>query len=117
MAPVVGTVPVGDIPAATGALSSLEPAKAFRVVMDGRRIAGVVAASADGSVAPGTPVIRNFTIVRNDDFLQAVVCRMSRKLHPVALVIKTKGVPRPEDVLGVVTRNEIAGTIMSDFVN
>jgi CIC family chloride channel protein len=90
-------------------------ARAFRVVADGRHVVGVIAADEDGSCIDGAPLLRSFIIARHDDFLQAVIRRMNRHAAPIAIVVDTKRVPRPENVIGVITPNEIAGTVMRDF--
>ena len=63
-----------------------------------------------GDVAP-----RNFTIVREDDIVFDVIDRMWRKKADMALVIRTRGVPRPRDVLGVITKEHVADSVASSI--
>ncbi len=58
---------------------------------------------------------RNFTIVREDDVVFDVIDRMWRKKADMALVIRTRGVPRPDDVLGVITKEHVADSVASSI--
>ena len=63
-----------------------------------------------GEVAP-----RNFTIVREDDVVFDVIDRMWRKKADMALVVRTRGVSRPGDVLGVITKEHVADSVASSI--
>jgi len=115
MARVVGNVQLSTLTPRAETSWSLTVGNAFLVVLDGQRIIGVIPAGEDGSYSPTSPILRDFTVVREDDFLQAIVRRMTKKKQSVALVIKGGGVPRAQKVMGVVTRNEIANAMMADF--
>ena len=58
--------------------------------------------------------ITSFTVARGDDFLQSVMQRMTRKNRRIALVLSGRGLPGRNNVAGVITRDEIAGTVMND---
>jgi CIC family chloride channel protein len=115
MTKIVGVTPLGELAVAPERRAVPGAARAFRVVADGRHVVGVIAAGEDGSSVDGAPLLRSFIIARHDDFLQAVIRRMNRHAAPLAIVVDTKRVPRPENVIGVITPNEIAGTVMKDF--
>ena len=71
-----------------------------------------------GTVDAGEEILtRNFVIARSDSFIRDVMARMSHSPRGarLAIVVDRKGVPRPEDVLGIVTRSSIAETIISDL--
>ncbi len=63
-----------------------------------------------GEVAPHT-----FTIVRADDIVFDVIDRMWRKKADMALVVAGKGVPRPGDVLGVITKEHVADSVAASI--
>ena len=63
-----------------------------------------------GDVAP-----RNFTIVREDDVVFDVIDRMWRKTADMALVVRTRGIPRPGDVLGVITKEHVADSVANSI--
>ncbi len=53
----------------------------------------------------------NFTIVRENDVAFEVIQRVWRKRAVMALVIRGRGVPRPEDVVGVITKEHVADSV------
>jgi CIC family chloride channel protein len=53
----------------------------------------------------------NFTIVREDDVVFEVIQRIWRKRAVMALVVSGRGVPRPERVLGVITKEHVADSV------
>ncbi|MEO8560213.1 MAG: chloride channel protein [Rhodospirillales bacterium] len=115
MARVVGSVELQALTPRAETGWSPTSGNAFLVVIDAQRVVGVIPAGQDGSYSPTAPILRDFTVVRDDDFLQAIMRRLTRKRRAVALVIKGGGVPRASKVLGVITRTEIANAMMADF--
>jgi hypothetical protein len=41
--------------------------------------------------------------------------RMSQRGHVATLILREGRTPRPDNVVGVVTRDDIVGTILADF--
>jgi hypothetical protein len=85
-------------------------------VRDGGRIAGL--AQVGGTVdADEATITRDFIVTRSNAFIRDVMSRMSHspRKPKLAIVTDRPGVPRPEDVLGVVTRETIADTIIADL--
>jgi CIC family chloride channel protein len=67
---------------------------------------------------PGSFTLRdiathNFTIVHEDDIVYDVIRRLWRKQAIMALVLSGHGVPRPEHVLGVITKEHVADSVAS----
>ena len=56
---------------------------------------------------------RNFTIVREDDIVFDVIQRIWRKQAVMALVVRGSGMPRPEDMVGVITKEHVADSVAS----
>jgi CIC family chloride channel protein len=114
MKPVRGIVTEAElIDATTGARGGEE---GYLIVRDGGRIAGL--ARVGGTVDTDEATItRDFVITRSSDFIRDAMSRMSRspRKPKLAIVVDRPGVPRPEDVLGVVTRESIADTIIADL--
>ena len=91
-------------------------------VTEGNRIIGVLRVNtalrrapdgARSSVTLGDLASRNFTIVREDDIVFDVIQRIWRKNAVMALVVRGRGVPRPEDVAGVITKEHVADSVAS----
>ena len=91
------------------------------IAVTGQRITGAIrinTALRQGleSAHAGVPLrdiaARNFTIAREDDIVFDVIARMSRRGSPLALVVRgTRRVPRPDDILGVITKDQIADSV------
>ncbi|MEZ5832575.1 MAG: chloride channel protein [Dongiaceae bacterium] len=89
------------------------------VVADGERILGVLrintalrhASEAGSGAALRELASRNFTIVREDDIVFDVIQRMWRRHATMALVTRNRGVPRPADVAGVITKEHVADSV------
>jgi len=60
-------------------------------------------------------VSRNFTIVREDDIVFDVIRRIWGKGAVMALVVRGRGVPRPENVAGVITKEHVADSVASSI--
>jgi chloride channel protein, CIC family len=53
----------------------------------------------------------NFTIVREDDVAFEVIQRIWRKRAVMALVVSGRGVPRPDKIIGVITKEHVADSV------
>jgi len=62
-------------------------------------------------VSLGDVAYRNFTIVRDNDSALEVIRRMWRKQAIMAVVMRGRTVPRPEDILGVITKEHVADSV------
>jgi len=90
------------------------------VVVDGRRILGVLRVNTSlrqASEGAGSAIklrdiaSRNFAVVREDDVVFDVIRRIWRKRALMAIVVCGRGVPRPESVAGVITREHVAESV------
>ncbi len=90
------------------------------VITHGGRIFGVLRVNTSlrptsGSVVPGVALgdlaSRAFTIVRDNDVAFDVIRRMWRRRATMALVVRGRGIPRPGDILGVITKEHVADSV------
>jgi chloride channel protein, CIC family len=90
------------------------------VVTDKAHILGVlpvdnalqrVAEAAGSTVTLRDIASRKFTIVRENDIMFDVIQRLWRKDAEMALVVRGEGVPRAQDVVGVITKEHIADSV------
>jgi CIC family chloride channel protein len=93
-------------------------------VTEGNRIVGVLRVNtalrqasegARSSVTLGSLASRRFTIVREDDIVFDVIRRIWRKQAVMAVVARGRGVPRPGDVAGVITKEHVADSVASSI--
>jgi chloride channel protein, CIC family len=117
MCPIVGSVPLDEFcrregqppPAVT------EPATVYELVTRGQRVVGVIPRHGDAPAADPAALMTKFTVVRGEAFLQAAMQRMTRRNCPVALVLSDRKRPTSQNVVGVITRQEIAVAVMRDI--
>jgi CIC family chloride channel protein len=94
------------------------------VITRGRLIVGVlrvntalrrtVSASA-GDVTMGTLAQRNFTVVRSTTMMFDVIARLRRRDAVMAVVVRSRGLPRADDVVGVITKEHIADEVTNSI--
>ena len=93
-------------------------------VFKGNRIIGVLRVNtalrrasegAQSSVTLGDIASHDFTIVREDDIVFDVIRRIWRRQAVMALVVCGRGVPRPADVVGVITKEHVADSVASSI--
>src|SRR3954467_2453099 len=97
------------------------------VVTEGDRIAGVLrvntalrqglAESQEGAGATlGELANRNFVVTRGDEVMFDVIRRMWRRGAFMAVVVgKPRGTPRAGDVLGVITKDDVADSVAASI--
>ena len=94
------------------------------VVTEGNRILGVLRVNtalrtaSEGtrsSATLGNLASRDFTIVREDDIVFDVIQRIWRRRAGMALVVRGRGVPRAENVVGVITKEHVADSVASSI--
>ncbi|MBE0622413.1 MAG: chloride channel protein [Burkholderiales bacterium] len=62
-------------------------------------------------VTLGDVADHNFTIVRANELGITVIRRLSRKRAMMAVVVRDRRVPRPADILGVITKEHVADSV------
>jgi CIC family chloride channel protein len=95
-------------------------------VTEGHRILGVLRVNTalrhasegtHSSVTLRDIASRNFTVVREDDIVFEVIQRIWRKHAVMALVVTGRGVPRPTNIAGVITKEHVADSVASSVKN
>lgn len=62
-------------------------------------------------VALGDVANRTFTIAREEDIMFGIIGRMRQRGATMAVVVRGTGIPRAQDVLGVITKEHIADSV------
>jgi chloride channel protein, CIC family len=83
----------------------------LRINIDLRRAVG----AAEVEVTLGKLARRDFTVVRENAATFDVIARMQRRNATIALVIPRNGSPEPGQVLGVITKEQIADSVASSI--
>jgi CIC family chloride channel protein len=90
------------------------------VVTEGNRVIGVLRVNtglrqASETTRRGTSLgdlaSREFTVAREGDVMFSVIQRMWRRKALMALVVSGRGAPRPDNVLGVITKEHVADSV------
>jgi chloride channel protein, CIC family len=90
------------------------------VVTKGDKIVGVLRVNTNlrhgleggfASATLGEVASPQFTIARSEDIMFSVIGRMWRRNAMMTVVVRSEGVPRADDVLGVVTKEHIADSV------
>ena len=64
-------------------------------------------------VTLGEVASRDFVVVREDEVVFDVIERMWRKHGGMAVVVTGQGIPRGDDVVGVITKEHVADSVAS----
>jgi CIC family chloride channel protein len=89
-------------------------------VINGQRILGMLrinmalrhaSAVSRSEISLGDLTRHNFTIAREDDIVFDVIRRIWRKKATMALVVRGRGLPRPTDIVGVITKEHVADSV------
>jgi len=116
MKPVMGVVQVDEITRVTATLIDIPPEeRAYAVVAEGHRIKGIVVVDKDDITRALSPVRTQIGMSRKDTLLGAILSHMVARGHKIELVATGTGVPRPEHVVGVITREAITETVLHDY--
>lgn len=94
------------------------------IVTDKERVIGVLAAdhasqravdSTESNATLRTIASRKFIIVRESDIIFDVIRRLSRRNAEMALVVRGRGVPRTQNVIGIIVKEHIADSVASSI--
>ena len=104
----------------TDALKQIEVHKTRVITTDGNRITGYVRfgtipyqADRFARQTLGDIASSEFIIASNGNNLNTVITRMNRRGRTYAIVVReTRGLPRPEDIVGIIGREEIANALV-----
>jgi len=94
------------------------------VVTKDNRIAGVLRVNtalrrglegAFASVSLGDVASEQFAIARPEDIMFNVIGRMWRKNAVMTIVVKADGIPRPDSVIGLITKEHVADSVAASI--
>ncbi len=114
MEKVVGVVETSALHGA-GRLPHASDDPHYAVVVEGRHILGVIQVDPEDKTRALGPLIEPVGVAKESSFMQTVMSHMADRKHLAVLVVPDKKVPRPENVIGVLTRDAVARVVMNDY--
>lgn len=66
-------------------------------------------------VSLGSVASANFTIARGEDIMFNVIGRLWRRNAMMAVVVAAEGIPRPDDVCGLITKEHVADSVAASI--
>jgi CIC family chloride channel protein len=115
MEPVAGTIAREDLPATVSMSPVQEGERSFALVTEGRFIVGIVPVDPENPDRVIGSIIGPVGVVRETSFLQSAMTHMVDRGHAAVVVSPDRRIPRPENVVGVLTRDAIADAVMRDY--
>jgi len=116
MSPVIGIVQASDLRRAEATLTTIPKDKlGFAVVVRGRHVTGVVLVDKSDCTRALAPVRSHFGIARENNLMEKVLSRMVTHDYQYELVVRGTGVPRPENVVGVISHETITSSVLHDY--
>ncbi len=115
MAPVASVIANGEARLGYRSVRLATDTPTYAVVTTGRHIAGIVEVDPEDPTLPISPVFKSVGIARETNLLEVIMQRMETHDYLAELVVKGEGVPRAENVVGVITREIIADTVLQDY--
>lgn len=116
MEPVVATLDRAQVECPTEVARQPSGQRAHALVTESNRIVGIVEVDpAHPTRAIGVMIEGPFALSLPTGFVQQMMERMANHGQHAVLVLSDKKKPRPENVLGVVTRTALADSVIADF--
>ena len=115
MAPSIGTFEKEQLGSSGVVDTELGEERRYAVVTEGRNVIGVVRVHPEDPSRRHGPIIEPVGYVQASSFLQAAMTNMADRGHAALLVLPEGELPGPENVVGVLTREAIAATVLRDY--
>ncbi|MFZ1726538.1 MAG: chloride channel protein [Albidovulum sp.] len=115
MAPVIAVYERNDLGPSGVVDTELGDERHYAVVTEGRNVVGVVRVHPEDPTKRHGPIIAPVGYVQESNFLQLAMTHMADRGHAALLVLPDKTMPRPENVIGVLTRDAIAAAVLRDY--
>ena len=115
MEPAVAVIEKADLGQRGEVDTELGRERQYAVVTEGRNVVGIVRVHPEDPTRRHGPIISPVGYVQESSFLQMAMTNMADRGHAALLVLPDKTVPRPENVIGVLTRDSIATAVLRDY--
>lgn len=91
--------------------------RVYAIVTEGRKVLGIVRVHPEDPTKRHGPIIAPVGYVKESSFLQNAMTHMANRGHAALLALPDNTLPRPENVVGVLTRDAIATSVIGDYRN
>ncbi|MEZ5715088.1 MAG: chloride channel protein [Paracoccaceae bacterium] len=115
MLPTVGVFEKSELGSSGVVDTELGEERVYAVVIEGRNVLGIVRVHPEDPTTRHGPIIAPVGYVRESSFLQNAMTHMANRGHAALLALPDNSVPRPENVVGVLTRDAIAMSVIRDY--
>ena len=115
MEPAVAVIEKADLGERGMVDTQLGADRQYAVVTEGRNVVGIVRVHPEDPTKRHGPLIHPVGYVQETSFLQMAMTNMADRDHAALLVLPEKTIPRPENVIGVLTRDSIAAAVLRDY--
>ena len=115
MEPAVAVIEKADLGERGMVDTQLGAERHYAVVTEGRNVVGIVRVHPEDPTKRHGPLIHPVGYVQETSFLQNAMTNMADRDHAALLVLPDKTIPRPENVIGVLTRDSIAAAVLRDY--
>lgn len=115
MEPAVAVIEKADLGERGMVDTQLGAERQYAVVTEGRNVVGIVRVHPEDPTKRHGPLIHPVGYVQETSFLQMAMTNMADRDHAALLVLPDKTMPRPENVIGVLTRDSIAAAVLRDY--
>ncbi|MDK3017969.1 chloride channel protein [Pseudodonghicola flavimaris] len=115
MAPAVGILEKSELGTSGVVDTELGEERVYAVVTEGRHVVGIVRVHPEDPTKRHGPIIGPVGYAQETNFLRSAMTQMADRNHAALLVLPEKAIPRAENVIGVLTRDAIATSVLRDY--
>lgn len=115
MRPTIGVFQRSQLGSSGVVDTELGEDRVYAVVLEGRNVVGVVRVHPEDPTRRHGPIIAPVGYAQESSFLQSAMTNMADRGHAALLVLPHHSIPRPENVIGVLTHEAIAASVLRDY--
>ncbi len=115
MEPVAGVIDIADLDGAPVAPNDIPARPGYALVIRGNRVRGVVLVDPAHPDRPLSSMLSPVGVVREETLLEVIMGRMETNKYAAELVMRGDRLRHPDNVVGLITRQTIADTVLHDY--
>ncbi len=115
MEPVAGIIDIADLGGAPVEPADFPARPGYALVIKGNRVRGVVLVDPAHPDRPLSCMLSPVGVVREETLLETIMPRMETNKYAAELVMRGNRLRHPDNVVGLITRQTIADTVLHDY--